>query len=133
MCACAIHVYEWVPLEKTLALNLFCLPALLSSSMCIHMYIYMGIHVCSTLAYVKVGRKEWQQQSHKHTLYMHIYTSNKLYNVRRHKKLLEDTRMPSLENWDGGGLKSLANSPHTSKCPLKHTNKHNTATRLTKH
>ena len=25
--------------------------------------------------------------------------------------------MPSLENWDGGGLLWLANSPHTSNCP----------------
>ena len=56
----------------------------------------------STLAYVKVGRKERQPRQTNNThkamniQYMHMYTSNK---VRDIKKLLEDTRMPSLGWW----------------------------------
>ena len=46
---------------------------------------------------------------------MYMWTRQNMYMY----KVIEDTRTPSLENWDGG-LKSvlrLANSPHTSKYP----------------
>ena len=46
----------------------------------------MIIHVYSTLAYVKVGRKERQPRQTRHTkpqACMYMYTSNKLYNGKR--------------------------------------------------
>ena len=60
-------------------------------------------------------------------MYMYLYTNSNIH-------VLEDTRMPSLENWDGGlkCLVQLANSPHTSKCPQTINKQHETASRLTK-
>ena len=36
------------------------------------MYTYMEIHVYSTLAHVKVGKKEKQQYTQSHVLYIHV-------------------------------------------------------------
>ena len=51
----------------------------------------------STLAYVRVGREE---RTHKINYeFSYTYACSYLYT---NNNTLEDTRMPSLENWDGG-------------------------------
>ena len=73
---------------------------------------YMEIHVYSTLhvAYVQVEREEGQPTK---IMNMHVTCTP---TTKLPTYVLEDSRIPSHENWDGG-LKSLANSPHTSKYP----------------
>ena len=72
----------------------------------LHMYVYTCTHmkhVYSTLADVQVGREERQPIILAMNICTYLYTNH---------KVLEETRMPSLENWDGG-LKSHIAVLHT--------------------
>ena len=61
------------------------------------MYMYMEIHVYSTLAYTRVGREERQPTQTKKTMNMHVHVP---VHQRLNNNIFEDTRTPSFENWD---------------------------------